>query len=143
MSRITGQFLYSLPWLRSCQSLKCRSLLFADDLQIYRSISLAAQHCELQEALDAVISWCEDSSMELNTSKYLVGSFGRSQNVFTVTITFHGIRLTRANGTKDLGVFFYIYLRSRRAYTEYVAKKTLLWASSLVLQEEELFQAQR
>lgn len=79
-------------------------LLYADDLKLYRRISDNADCNRLQEALDILLTWCENNRLFLNVSKCYVMSYTRRRNVVLNDYFINGLSLSRMTEIRDLGV---------------------------------------
>ena len=85
----------------------CESLMFADDLKIFKRISSVNDCVDLQFALNCLFSWCSKWKMTLNTEKcfYVNFSFKRAHNIeFDYMID--NCILQPVKHIKDLGVHF-------------------------------------
>ena len=85
----------------------CETLLFADDLKLFKRITCVQDCHVLQSALISLYHWCCKWKMSLNFHKcfYLNFSLKRSRNIdFDYDI--HGTLLQSVSSIKDLGVYF-------------------------------------
>lgn len=84
--------------------LKCNSLLFADDLKIYQTITEPNDCINLQRDIDALYTWCTENELLLNINKCKYLSF--SNRIVQLLNTYHinGAPLTKVNTINDLGI---------------------------------------
>ncbi|XP_062713912.1 uncharacterized protein LOC134290736 [Aedes albopictus] len=94
--------------------------MYADDLKIYRIISLLVDCAALQQDIDAVAAWCASNGMELNAIKCKLISFSKSQTLLTFDYRANGIVLERVNSIKDLGVI----MDSKLSFNDHVTSTT-------------------
>ena len=76
---------------------------FADDTKLGRKITCSKDNQSVQVALDSLIEWCKDWGMQLHPDKCIVMHFGKNNPEHDYYID--GAKLTKAEGTRDLGVF--------------------------------------
>jgi hypothetical protein len=81
-----------------------KSLLFADDLKIYRDIKSAEDCKSLQADIDSVQLWCGENHMELNVQKTRIISFTRKTNSTCFNYFVSGVSILRSDCIKDMGV---------------------------------------
>ena len=84
-------------------------LMFADDTKLYRTITSVHDNNALQQDIDSVSAWGEQSLMFFNLDKCHVMTFGRSQRHYSYTMTnVDGVPfpLQRCHEEQDLGVLF-------------------------------------
>ena len=84
-------------------------LMFADDTKLYRTITSVHDSNALQQDIDSVSAWGEQSLMFFNLDKCHVMTFGRSQRHYSYTMTnVDGVPfpLQRCHEEQDLGVLF-------------------------------------
>lgn len=82
----------------------CKSLLYADDMRLYKEISTAHDLDLLQGCLDEVAQWCKDNLMTLNVKKCLSITFHRNLSTYQRVYMIDGIPLERVRQVKSLGV---------------------------------------
>jgi hypothetical protein len=81
-----------------------KSLLFANDLKIYRDIR-SPEECEsLQADIDSVWMWCGENHMELNVQKTRIISFTRKTNSICFNYFVSGVSILHTDCIEDLGV---------------------------------------
>ena len=80
------------------------SLLFADDLKIYRSISNTNDCMLLQSDINSVVNWCKNNNLVLNIKKCQVFSLYRSSVCIQHFYYIDSELLVRVNSIKDLGI---------------------------------------
>ena len=80
------------------------SLLYADDLKIYRIIQNDDDLDLLQNDIDSVLEWTLLNGMKINENKCEVVSFSNG-NPLRKSYLFNGCTLLESKVTKDLGVF--------------------------------------
>lgn len=87
---------------------KCKILLFADDLKIFIKIATLNDAIELQSDITTICNWCANNKLQLNTSKCFMLSFTRrTDSTFQYfNYNINGITLQRINSIRDLGVLF-------------------------------------
>lgn len=83
-----------------------RSLLYADDLKIFRSITNEVDCFLLQEDLAAVARWCVLNALPLNESKCFCFTYTQKKCAFVYGYEINGCSLSRPNEVTDLGVTF-------------------------------------
>ena len=81
-----------------------KTLLFADDLKIYSSISNLNDCFLLQLDINAIVNWCELNNLQLNIKKCQSFTFYRTSTVILFNYEIKSIILTRSDFIKDLGV---------------------------------------
>ena len=83
-------------------------LMFADDTKLYRTICSPIHHDILQQDIDRISAWGEQSLMSFNTDKCQVMTLGRSHEEYDYTMSKQGnsLLLHRCNEQQDLGVLF-------------------------------------
>lgn len=101
-----GPLLFNLFLDDITKLIKSEHLFFADDIKIFTMITCQGDWEALQTSLDAVCSWCEENSMDLNVSKSCVITFSRTKQPFMVDYQVGGKSLPRNDVVKDLGVTF-------------------------------------
>lgn len=87
---------------------KSSSLLFADDLKIYRKINSFQDCLTLQNDLNMLTRWCNENKLNLNVPKCTVVSFTRCSNRKFQLFNYHinNTPLNRSSVVKDLGIIF-------------------------------------
>jgi len=101
-----GPLLFNLLVNDVVNVVKCRILLYADDMKLFASISSLDDACILQKDLEAVCSWGINNGMLLNAGKCQVVSFTRKKEAFVFDYRISGTILARPNTIQDLGVIF-------------------------------------
>lgn len=86
--------------------IKCGSLLFADDLKLYATVSNVNDCLELQLNINLVEIWCNQNKLFMNVSKCKVCSYTRKSNPIYYHYSFNASLLTRCSSTRDLGIYF-------------------------------------
>ncbi|KAH9595221.1 hypothetical protein MS3_00009929 [Schistosoma haematobium] len=81
--------------------LRSSTLLFADDVKIWRTIKSAADHVDLQADLDDLVRWAREWGLEINARKSVLMHVGHG-NSYRYTI--EGKPLPCVQEHKDLGV---------------------------------------
>lgn len=81
--------------------------LFANDCVIYSPIHNFENSTKLQQDLDTVALWCQDSSMPLNLTKCKSMSFSRKRTTVHHTYFINSLPLDSASSYKYLGVHMY------------------------------------
>lgn len=102
--------------------LKCPTLLYADDLKIFLSVSDIDSCLKIQRDLDTLASWCNSNGMALNTNKCSCISFTKKRQRTTYNYSINGILLERKSIVKDLGVVFDEQLSFRSHYEQIINK---------------------
>jgi hypothetical protein len=87
-----------------------QSLLFADDLKSYHSISDVDDCKLLQHDIDSLQNWCLDNGTKLNLSKTTVISFTRKTNSIYFNYKLCNNLVARSQCVKDLGVLLHCKL---------------------------------
>lgn len=82
------------------------SLLFADDLKIFRQIFSKFDSERLQGDLDNINRWCLDNNIMLNHYKCQIMSFSKSEAPLHFPYKICDHKLSRVLSTRDLGVTF-------------------------------------
>jgi hypothetical protein len=99
-----GPLLFTVFINDLCAKINSKSLLFADDLKIYRDMKSAEDCKSLQADIDSVQLWCGDNHMELNIQKPKIISFTRKTNSICFNYYVSGVSILRTDCIKDLGV---------------------------------------
>lgn len=86
--------------------LNSKTLLFADDLKIFKAVKSLSDAESMQDDLDLVAEWCLANKMDLNVNKCFKISFTRSPNPVEFNYSLRGILLNPCNEIKDLGIIF-------------------------------------
>ena len=81
--------------------LKSSTLLFADDVKIWRTIRNETDRCYLQADLDELVRWAHDWGLEVNSRKSVFMHIGHD---ISYHYTINGTSLPRVQEHKDLGV---------------------------------------
>ena len=82
------------------------SLVFADDVKIFRSIRSQQDNIVLQESLNGLIRWCSANRIYLNTHKCAVMSISKSANVVLENYNMEDTVMKRVTTFRDLGITF-------------------------------------
>ena len=83
-----------------------KTLLFADDLKIFRTINSVNDCLELQKDLETIANGCNANGLELNTLKCKVVSYSRKKSEILYNYIISGKIIERTDTVKDLGVQF-------------------------------------
>ena len=81
-----------------------QSLLFADDLKIFRSISNLNDCLLLQSDLNAVVVWCFENNLQLNVKKCQTFTLYRTNCFIENNYHINSVSLSRVYSIKDLGL---------------------------------------
>lgn len=81
-----------------------KSLAYADDIKIFKTIKTDSDANTLQAALNTIIQWCGINGMNLNTSKCHLISFTRRHTRHDHTYSIGNSFFNRVNQLMDLGV---------------------------------------
>lgn len=84
----------------------CPILAYADDIKIYSEITSVEDSSLLQDNLDVLVRWCEDSKLKLNIDKCCVVIYTRSSTICNASYHMNGTYLNVVAEVKDLGVLF-------------------------------------
>ncbi|XP_054283676.1 uncharacterized protein LOC129000724 [Macrosteles quadrilineatus] len=79
-------------------------LMFADDIKVFGSVSLASDFERLQLSLTNIDAWCKENFMELNVLKCVVISYKRGAAPVQYDYVLNGSTLKRVDRVRDLGV---------------------------------------
>nr|CAH7714539.1 unnamed protein product [Callosobruchus chinensis] len=101
-----GPLLFLLYVNDLCGTLKCRKLMFADDIKLFATIESNEDCVMLQQQLSVLRDWCERFKLQLNISKCKVLSFSRKKNILVFPYEIGGMTLVRTDHIKDLGIYF-------------------------------------
>ena len=96
--------------------IKSHSLMYADDLKLFRCVRSAADSAALQEDLDRVAEWAETWKLSLNASKCKSMSVALKRNPVQYAYTVRGTVLEKLDSMRDLGVI----LDSKLAFSAHV-----------------------
>ena len=88
------------------KELKCKALLFADDLKVFINVKNDYDCQKLQNDLNKLLSWCQNNNMEFNTGKCKTITFSKRKRPVLFNYNINGVVLTRVNHIDDLGVTF-------------------------------------
>lgn len=104
---ILGPLLFLLFINDISKKLKCKHLLYADDLKIFKSIHSIQDCIDLQEDLTHLQRWCDHNCLHLNLRKCMVITYSRKKiNKILFDYSIDTIYLMRVESIKDLGVTF-------------------------------------
>lgn len=102
--------------------LKCNSLLYADDLKIFKSIKSNNDCQTLQADLDTLSAWCTENKMSLNVNKCFAMSFTKKKNKIGHSYKINDNLLVTKSSAKDLGIIFDTEL-SFREHFQYIINR--------------------
>lgn len=96
-------FINDLPTL-----IKCRILLFADDLKIFLKINSLEDARQLQNDINIVLQWCTINNLHVNANKCYIMSFTKRRDTTFQYFSYklNGLTIERVNSIRDLGVIF-------------------------------------
>jgi hypothetical protein len=86
--------------------LKCKFLMFAGDLKLFRKVESEADCLALQNELDSIRLWFCTLGLQFNTNKYKAMSFTRRWLAIDYSYTINGSVIGRVTSNCDLGVLF-------------------------------------
>lgn len=101
-----GPLLFLLFINDLCTELECESLMFADDLKLFKKVSSELDCIMLQNDLNTIHNWCNVNQLALNASKCKIVSYTRKHNSIQYPYKIDGIDLERLKVIKDLGITF-------------------------------------
>lgn len=101
----------------------CESLLYADDLKIYKRITGPADSKLVQTDLTNIENWCIANCMTLNPEKCFFMRFSKKKTSFPTTYTLCKTALKRVSEMRDLGVLIDDKLNFK-AHTNDIVKKS-------------------
>lgn len=87
-------------------SISSQTLLFADDVKIFKTINSITDCKSLQCDINVIEEWCEVNKLPLNVDKCKVMSFTLRKNITIFNYTIQSTDLTRCDSYKDLGIHF-------------------------------------
>lgn len=87
-------------------NLRCNSLMYADDLKIFTSVTNIQDCLLLQDSIDKVHRWCTENSLPLNFSKCNFVSFTRKLAPTIFAYNINNELINKCSSFKDLGVTF-------------------------------------
>ena len=85
---------------------KCSTLLYADDLKIYKTINSPEDNIALQEDINNIQDWCISNNLHLNISKCKTMSFTNRKNTLSFPYSINNNLIEKPDIVKDLGVKF-------------------------------------
>ena len=94
-------FINDLP-----ETLTCQTLMFADDVKLYKKITSLNDCTDLQQDLNKLSEWCNKNRLKLNTDKCKILTFTRRCTRIQVNYNINNSILSRVHSTCDLGVIF-------------------------------------
>jgi hypothetical protein len=103
---IIGPLLFIIFINDITDSLTSASLLYADDLKIYKIIKTQLDVFDLQEDVRRIENWCARNGMKLNVCKCKAMCFSRKTVPSVPYYSLEGEQLEIINAIKDLGLFF-------------------------------------
>lgn len=108
MSTILSPLLFALFINDLPPHIKCKILLFADDLKIFYKISTLSDAIQLQQDIDKIFNWCARNNLQLNINKCFILSFTRrTHSTFQhFNYNINGTAINRINQIRDLGVMY-------------------------------------
>jgi len=83
-----------------------RTLKFADDTKLFRTVVDQSDHLILQKDLDIVCEWADRWQMKFNVPKYKTMQYGRKNTAIEPHYYMYGEPLVEVSSEKDLGVVF-------------------------------------
>uniref|UniRef100_A0A7I4XVS2 Reverse transcriptase domain-containing protein n=1 Tax=Haemonchus contortus TaxID=6289 RepID=A0A7I4XVS2_HAECO len=95
--------------------------VYADDIKIYKAISVEADSQELQRAIDLTVSWSKDWQLPIAPHKTVYMQL-RSCTSPTRTYTVDGVPLSAVQAVRDLG----FYYNDRLDFTEHIKTRIRL-----------------
>lgn len=81
-------------------------LMYADDVNIFKTISSNLDCEKLQIDLNAFYNWCARNRLLLNIDKCKIINFSRKLSVLSFDYSFNGVNLLNVNDVSILGVLF-------------------------------------
>ena len=110
-----GPLLFSLFINDLIDSLSSSTLLFADDMKLYRQINSSQDLIILQIDLNTIFNWCLRNNMYLNIAKCYFMRFSRLIKPVPAQYHINNTDLSQVSVIKDLGV----YLDNKLTFTEH------------------------
>lgn len=83
-----------------------KSLNFADDKKVYKTIDTETDCSALQRDIDNLVNWCGLNKLELNIDKCKVITFSRKLKTINFNYHIDGQQISRVSIMRDLGVMF-------------------------------------
>lgn len=99
-----GPLLFTIFLNDIVDNLNADCLIFADDINIFTSVSTVQDCSRLQQCLSAIEAWCEHSRMKINAQKCHVISFHCSPRFIHFDYTLDSSTIGRVESINDLGV---------------------------------------
>ncbi|XP_053691953.1 uncharacterized protein LOC128740439 [Sabethes cyaneus] len=99
----------------------CR-MLYADDIQLFKTVRNTADCLELQRLVNIFLQWCSNNLLTVSIAKCCAVSFHRKSNPVTFNYTMCGQIVARVDTVRNLGVTLDTSLTFRPHYNEIVAK---------------------
>ncbi|XP_052561953.1 uncharacterized protein LOC120430056 [Culex pipiens pallens] len=96
------------------------TLMYADDLKLYRTVKSHVDCLALQADVDTLLHWCDRNGMTAHAKKCKVLSFSRSRNPIISDYSMNGQQLDRVDTFKDLGVV----VDSKLRFNQHIALTT-------------------
>lgn len=103
---VLGPLLFNIFINDLCERLKCKFLLFADDLKIFSVINSHTDMLNIQSDLDALHDWCTINYIGLNATKCKLIEFSNRVNQTPHNYNINGVILEQVRSIVDLGVIF-------------------------------------
>lgn len=109
-------------FINDIKFLNSNTLLYADDMKIYRIITSPADNLLLQDDLNRLSTWCTQNNLSLNINKCKIITFSKNRTPTLYNYYINNIKLDRVYLYKDLGIYFdpslsfndhYIYIQNK------------------------------
>lgn len=102
---ILGPLLFNL-FINDISCIFHSSLLFADDLKIFNTITTHLDQISLQTELNNLSQWCQQNQLYLNIDKCFIVTFTRKTHPLIYHYKINNCDLARKDNIKDLGVTY-------------------------------------
>lgn len=99
-----GPYLFLLYVYDVHSQLSSNSLLYADDMKIYREIRNQNDVNALQDDVNTLVEWGEENQLALNVKKCAFIRVTRKKNPIDTTYQIKGEKLQQVNDVRDLGI---------------------------------------
>lgn len=103
---LLGPYLFSLFVNDLPEVMHADSLMFADDVKVFSTVSSQDDCLRIQRSLEDLDRWCIENRMDLNFLKCQVITFHRCASPLIFNYRVRGEVLSRVQEIKDLGVIF-------------------------------------
>lgn len=103
---ILGPLIFTIYINDICSNFTSKTLLYADDLKLYREIHSIRDCTLLQRDIEWLIAWCEQNSLPLNISKCTVLTISRKRETIKFEYMMGNDVLKSVSEQKDLGIIF-------------------------------------